>query len=172
MNQRIFITAATGVFIILVISACGGSSSTAAKPSVTSTSTTVTPGAIPSLPPQPFRVGDRVGLGVWQLRVVDATIGATTIVHIELTNESDKAKKAPDASLYELVDGANSIPTVTATVAEIPAQLSARQTVPGTLTFTSAGVPKIPYLHWTGKIPNSLSAYIALDASGEPQSSD
>lgn len=170
MNRRIFITAATGVFIILAISACGGSSSTAAKPSVPST--TVTPGAIPSLPPQPFRVGDRVGLGVWQLRVVDATIGETTIVHIELTNESDKEKKAPDASLYKLVDGANSIPTVTATVAEIPAQLSARQTVPGTLTFTSAGVPKIPYLHWTGKIANSLEAYIALDASGEPQSSD
>ncbi len=170
MNRRIFITAATGVFSILAISACAGSSSTAAKPSVPSTK--VTPGTLPSLPPQPFRVGDRVGLGVWQLRVVDATIGATTIVRIELTNESDKAKKAPDDSLYELVDGANSIPTVTATVAEIPAQLSARQTVPGTLTFTSAGVPKIPYLHWTGEIPNSLSAYIALDASGEPQSSD
>lgn len=170
MNPRITATAVTGALFILAISACGGSSSNPAKPSVTST--TVIPGAIPSLPPQPFRVGDRVGLGVWQLRVVDATIGATTIVNIELTNETDKAQKAPSASLYELVDGNNSIQTVTATVAGIPAQLSARQTVPGTLTFVSAGVPKIPYLHWTGKIANSLSAYIALDASGEPQSSE
>lgn len=170
MNPRITATAVTGALFILAISACGGSSSNPAKPSVTST--TVIPGAIPSLPPQPFRVGDRVGLGVWQLRVLDTTIGATTIVNIELTNETDKAQKAPSASLYELVDGNNSIQTVTATVAGIPAQLSARQTVPGTLTFASAGVPKIPYLHWTGKIANSLSAYIALDATGEPQSSE
>lgn len=170
MNRRIFITAATGALFILAISACADSSSTAVKPSVTST--TANPGAIPSLPPQPFRVGDRVALGVWQLRVLDATIGATTIVQIELTNATDKKQKAPPVSLYELVDGSDSIPTVTATVAEIPAQLSARQTVPGTLTFASAGVPKIPYLHWTGKLINTVPAYIALDASGEPQSSD
>ncbi len=170
MNRRIFITAAIGALFILAISACGGSGSTAEKRPVTST--TVTPGAIPSLPPQPFRVGDRVALGVWQLRVVDATIDATTVAHIELTNQTDKKQKAPPVTLYELVDGANSIPTVTATVAGIPTQLSARQTVSGTLTFASTGVPKIPYLHWTGKLINTLAAYIALDASGEPQSSD
>ncbi len=170
MNRRIFITAATGVFIILVISACGGSSSTSKKPSVSST--TVTPGAIPSLPPQPIRVGDRVALGVWQLRVVEAAIGETTVARIELTNKSNDRQDSPPASLYQLIDGTNSVPTVTAVVTEMPSRLKALETVTGTLTFTTPTVPKIPYLYWTGKMTGSLPSYIALDSSGEPTPSD
>ena len=104
--------------------------------------------------------------------VVDATIGTTTIAHIELTNQTNKSHEAPPATLYELVDGTNSIPSVTAVVTEMPARLKAFETVTGTLTFTSSGVPKIPYLYWTGKLPNTLATYIALDASGAPQSRD
>ena len=163
-------TAAAVVLLFLGLAACGGSDSASPKQSSTSSSTpSVT---IPSLPPQPLLVGDRAALGDWQLRVVDATIGTTTIAHIELTNQTNKSHEAPPATLYELVDGTNSIPSVTAVVTEMPARLKAFETVTGTLTFTSSGVPKIPYLYWTGKLPNTLATYIALDASGAPQSRD
>ena len=173
INPRIksgIASAAAVVVLISALSACGGSETAAPKQSTTSSSTpSVT---IPSLPPQPLLVGDRAALGDWQLRVVDATIGTTTIAHIELTNQTNKSQDAPPATLYELVDGTNSVPTVAAVVTDMPGRLKAFETVTGTLTFTSSGVPKIPYLYWTGKLPNTLATYIALDASGAPQSRD
>jgi len=169
MNRRV--TSALAVIVLISgLAACGGSESASPKkPSTTSSTPSVT---IPSLPPQPLLLGDRAALGDWQLRVVDATIGTTTIAHIELTNQTNKAHAAPPATLYELVDGTNSTPTVTAVVTEMPGRLKPFETVTGTLTFTSSGVPKIPYLYWTGKLPNTLATYIALDASGAPQSRD
>jgi hypothetical protein len=168
--KRRALFAAAAVFLIPTLAACGGSDSASPKKASTSSSTpSVT---IPSLPPQPLLVGDRAALGDWQLRVLDATIGTATIAHIELTNQTTKSQDAPPATLYELVDGTNSIPTVTAVVTEMPARLKAFETVTGTLTFTSSGVPKIPYLYWTGKLPNTLATYIALDESGAPQSRD
>ena len=169
MNRRVT-TAFAVVVLISGLAACGGSDSASPKKSSTSSSTpSVT---IPSLPPQPLLVGDRAALADWQLRVLDASIGTTTVAHIELTNQTNKSQDAPSASLYELVDGTNSTPTVTAVVTDMPGRLKPFETVTGTLTFTSAGVPKIPYLYWTGKLPNTLSTYIALDASGAPQSRD
>jgi hypothetical protein len=173
INHRLKRNAASAVAVVVMIStlaACGGSDSASPKKPATSSSTpSIT---IPSLPPQPLLLGDRAALGDWQLRVLEATIGTTTIARIELTNQTNKSQDAPPASLYELVDGTNSTPTVTAVVTDMPGGLKPFETVTGTLTFTSAGVPKIPYLYWTGKLPNTLSTYIALDASGAPQSRD
>ena len=173
INPRIksgIASAAAVVVLISALSACGGSETASPKQSTTSSSTpSVT---IPSLPPQPLLVGDRAALGDWQLRVLDATIGTTTIAHIELTNQTNKSQDAPPATLYELVDGTNSVPTVAAVVTDMPGRLKAFETVTGTLTFASSAVPKIPYLYWTGKLPNTLATYIALDASGAPQSRD
>jgi hypothetical protein len=172
-NHRLKRSAALAVAVVVLISglaACGGSDSASPKKSSTSSSTpSVT---IPSLPPQPLLLGDRAALGDWQLRVLEATIGTTTIARIELTNQTNESQDAPPASLYELVDGTNSTPTVTAVVTEMPGRLKPFETVTGTLTFTSSGVPKIPYLYWTGKLPNTLATYIALDESGAPKSRD
>ena len=126
----------------------------------------------PPPPLIPFEVGQRAGLGRWQLVVDGFEIGPTTTVRATITNTRTTGVPAPTA--FELRDGAapSSAPQsviVPSSIDGLPATLAPRTPTAFTIRFATPDPPAAPLLFWNGDAVGSFDAVFRLGDPPPPE---
>lgn len=125
----------------------------------------------PAAPPLiPFEVGQRAGLGPWQLSIDGYETGPVITVRATLTNTRGTAVAAPAPETFELRDAgapsnAPAVVIAPSGIDGLPPTVEGRVPTPITIRFTPSAPLAVPVLRWNGE---SIGSFDALFRIGDP----